>query len=357
MTKRLKFRQGSTFYKTLKIRVDNYFADSGRHRHANGAMWLKAVLFLAGFAILYLLIMSGFFQPAAMLGLAVLLGIFSAFVGFNVCHDAIHGSFSSNKKVNAAFSMVFNLLGASPYIWNITHNGVHHTFTNIPGHDEDLVIAPGLIRIEEADKKHKIQRFQHWYAFPLYSLASLSWAFRKDFLKMFQPSIGQVSVKHPVKEYINLFGSKAVYYLLFIALPIIVLPVAWWQVLIGFLVMHLAQGFTMGMVFQLAHVVEDTDFPEASATGTMEESWAEHQMHTTANFSSDCPVAAFFLGGLNRQIEHHLFPKICHIHYAAIGKIVKQTAQEHGLPYIESKSFFSAVASHYKVLKRFAAQA
>ena len=174
--------------------------------------------------------------------------------------------------------------------------------------------------------------------------------------KIFQQKIGQVSVKHPIKEYFNLFASKGLYYFLFIVLPLSVLHITYWQFIIGFIVMHLAQGLTMGLVFQLAHVVEETDFPDANPTGTMEEAWAEHQMRTTANFSSDSCIATFFLGGLNRQIEHHLFPKICHIHYAELGKIVKQTANEYEIPYIENINFFSAIQSHYRVLKKFATE-
>lgn len=357
MTKRLKFYPRSDFFTTVRQRVDAHFAQQGKHKHANGAMWIKTSVFLGVFITSYILIISGILPDLVMLGFALLLGMVSAFVGFNICHDAIHGSFSANRHINKLLGNLFNLLGASPYIWEISHNGVHHTFTNIPGHDDDLIIAPGLIRIEESDPKHKIQRFQHWYAFPLYGLASLSWAFRKDFLKIFRKKIGQVAIKHPVQEYFRLFAAKALYYFLFIVLPLMVLDVAWWQFLIGFITMHLAQGLTMGLVFQLAHVVEETDFPDASPTGIMKEAWAEHQMRTTANFSSESRIAAFFLGGLNQQIEHHLFPKVCHIHYAEIGKIVKQTAREYGLPYIESPTFLAALRSHFRVLKKFARQA
>lgn len=357
MTKRLKFHPRSAFFSTLRHRADAYFEKTGRQKHANRTMWTKAVVFLTVFFVTYLLIISDIFPLLVMFLLAIAFGVLSAFVGFNICHDAIHGSFSHNKHINKGLGMVFNLLGASPYIWNICHNGVHHTFTNIPGHDEDLIVAPGLIRIEQNDPKRKIQRYQHWYAFPLYSLASLSWVFRKDFMKMFQKKIGQVSVTHPPKEYFNLFASKALYCFLFIVLPLLVLNITWWQFIMGFLSMHLAQGLTMGLVFQLAHVVEGTDFPDPNPTGTMEEAWAEHQMRTTANFASESRIAAFFLGGLNRQIEHHLFPKVCHVHYAELGKIVKQTSQEFGLPYIESPTILSAMRSHFRVLKKFAAEA
>lgn len=297
------------------------------------------------------------FTAWVMLPLALLLGMFSAFVGFNICHDAIHGSFSANGTVNKIFSGVFNLVGANPYVWTITHNAAHHTYTNIPGHDEDIDVAPGLIRISDEEPVNKLQRFQHWYAFPLYSLASLSWVFRKDYKKFFQAKVGQLAIKHPKTEYFNLFFAKGIYYFLFIVLPLIVLDITWWQFIIGFMALHIAQGLTMGLVFQLAHVVEGVEFPMPDQTGNIEEAWAEHQMRTTANFATDSRIAAFFLGGLNRQIEHHLFPKVCHVHYGSISKIVKQTAAEFDIPYIESRTFIGALKSHFRMLKKFGLEA
>lgn len=359
MTPKLKFNNAAKtqFLATTRQRVDQYFLESDQSRNANTGMWIKTAIFLTVFFGMYALIISNAFSAWVMLPMAIVLGVCSAFVGFNVCHDAIHGSFSSNKLVNKILSAIFNLLGASPYVWSITHNIVHHTYTNIPGHDEDIDVAPGLIRLSPEEPANRIQRYQHWYAFPLYGLASISWAFRKDYKKFFQPKVGQTATKHPKKEYFNLFFYKAVYYFLFIVLPLMVLSITWWQFIIGFLALQIAQGFTMGLVFQLAHVVEGTDFPMPNTSGNIEEAWAEHQMRTTANFATSCPVAAFFLGGLNRQIEHHLFPKICHIHYGKISKIVKQTALEFNIPYIENPTFITALKSHYRILKKFSLQA
>jgi len=347
----------SRFLATVNSRVNSYFRDANLSKQANFTMWFKCIFYLVLFFGLYALIISNQFSPLAMLGLAVALGTVSAFVGFNVCHDAIHGSFSTNKTVNSLLGSIFHLLGANPYVWSISHNMVHHNFTNIPGHDEDIEIAPGLIRITPEEEIKRIQRFQHWYAFPLYSLASLSWLFRKDFKKFFQPTLGPFEKNHPKAEYFKLFFFKVVYILLFIVLPLVVLDVTWYQFIVGFLALHFAQGLTMGLVFQLAHVVEGTDFPVPNNSGNIEENWAEHQMRTTANFSTQSPVAAFLLGGLNRQIEHHLFPTVCHIHYPAIGKILKDTAAEFDIPYIENHSFIDALKSHYRILKKFADEA
>jgi linoleoyl-CoA desaturase len=359
MSQPLKFIPGteSLFYATIRSRVDDFFSKQQLSKHANTEMWAKTIFFLTGFLGIYLLILFNIFSPVIMLMLSVILGMFSAFVGFNVCHDAIHKSFSSNNTVNRFLSFTFNLVGANPYVWSITHNVVHHTYTNIPGHDEDIEIAPGLIRIAQEDKVTAIQRFQHWYAFPLYSMASLSWVFRKDFKKFFQHQIGAQRSKHPKREYFKLFFYKALYYFLFIVSPLMVLNVSWWQFLLGFIALHVAQGLTMGLVFQLAHVVEGTTFPAPNAKGNIEEAWAEHQMRTTANFATHSLLAAFFLGGLNRQIEHHLFPKVCHIHYGKISRIVKQAAMEFNLPYNENKTFLAALRSHYIILKKFSCEA
>ncbi len=321
-------------------------------------MWAKTAFFLSTFALLYGLIISDYFNPWVMLVLAIGLGMTNAFIGFNVCHDAIHGSFTDNARVNRALGQIFIVLGASPYVWSISHNVVHHTYTNIAGHDEDLEVAPGLVRVDEDEPVKAIHRFQHIYAFALYGLASLSWVLRKDYVKFFQAEIGKTSTRnHPRREYFNLFFYKALYYVLFIAVPLVVLSVTWWQFLIGFLVMHVAEGVVLGLVFQLAHLVEDTQLLAPNAEGNIEEAWAIHQMQTTANFSSNSPLAAFLCGGLNRQVEHHLFPKICHIHYPAISKIVKATAHEYGVPYVENRTFLTALQSHYRLLRRFGKEA
>jgi linoleoyl-CoA desaturase len=348
----------SQFYATVRNRVDNYFTERNLSKHGNGAMWAKIAFFLGGTVLSYALILTGWFSPWGMLGLAIVLGMFAAFVGFNVSHDSIHGALSPNPKVNKLVSLSFNILGANAYLWNITHNIVHHTYTNIHGHDEDLDVAPGLIRLDEKDKLSSFQRFQHYYAFPLYGLASLSWVLRKDYVKFFQKKIGSHdNSNHPRSEYFNLFFYKALYYTLFIVVPLLVLDLTWWQFLIGFVAMHLAEGLVLGLVFQLAHVVEGPGFPEPDTNGNIEEAWAIHQMHTTANFARKNPMATFLCGGLNMQIEHHLFPKICHIHYPAISEIVKQTAAEFNLPYYEQKTFLTALRSHYRVLRKYGKEA
>ena len=188
-------------------------------------------------------------------------------------------------------------------------------------------------------------------------LASLSWVLRKDYVKFFQPKIGQQVANHPRREYFNLFFYKAIYYVLFIVLPLVVLDITWWQFIIGFVGMHFVEGLVLGLVFQLAHVVEGTAFPLPNEHGDMQEAWAVHQMRTTANFSPNSRLASFLCGGLNRQIEHHLFPKVCHIHYPALANILRDTAHEFGVPYLENETFLGALKSHQRMLRRLGAEA
>jgi linoleoyl-CoA desaturase len=348
----------SEFYSTVRKRVDEYFKTNNLSKNANGLMVFKSFFFIGGALSFYCLIMSNLFPVPIMFLFAILMGMFSAFIGFNVCHDALHGSYSSNPLVNKLLGYTFNILGANDHVWSITHNIVHHTYTNIPEHDEDIEVAPGLIRLSPVDKLNKLQRYQHYYAFLLYGLASISWVLKKDYVKFFQKRIGYYDNSNPPRSaYFKLFFFKGMYYFFSIILPLLVLNIAWWQFLIGYLCMHIARGLVLGLVFQLAHVVEGTDFPEANEEGNIEEAWAVHQMHTTANFARKSFTASFLCGGLNMQIEHHLFPKICHVHYPAISEIVKSTAEEYHLPYIESKSFGLALASHFKTLRKFGKEA
>jgi linoleoyl-CoA desaturase len=248
--------------------------------------------------------------------------------------------------------MPFNIVGASEYMWSIMHNVVHHTYTNIEGHDDDIEVVP-ILRLSPYQHYKRVMRYQHVYAFFLYMLTTLSWVFVKDYRKFFQKQIGNYDNKtHKKREYFFLFFYKALYYFLFILLPFILMDFAWWQVLLGFVVLHLVEGFTLAIIFVLAHVVEGPEFPSPDEQGVVSYNWAIHQLRTTSDFARKSKLVSFLCGGLNFQVEHHLFPRICHVHYEALSEIVKETADEFKVPYHEQPTFFSAVASHYRLLRR-----
>jgi len=342
--------QSSEFYTTVKQRVNDYFVNNNLSRHANGAMVAKTVFILSGFVLTYVILLSNIFSPWWLFAIAGIHGFFTALIGLNIAHDAIHGAYSSNKTLNKVLGLLFNLVGANDYVWKITHNIVHHTYTNIPDHDDDIDQIP-ILRLNPNQDLWWIHRYQHIYGVFLYTLSSFSWVFMKDYKKFFAYNIGGHINRHPRKEYYRLFLYKALYYILFVIIPFTVIELPWYQILAGFLFLHAVEGATLSFVFQLAHVVDGPEFPEPDENGFIDRSWAAHQMHTTADFARGNNLANFLFGGLNFQIEHHLFPKVCHIHYKKIAPIVQDTAMEFGLPYYDNPSYLGAVRSHLHELR------
>ncbi|NOK39154.1 acyl-CoA desaturase [Corallococcus exercitus] len=345
-------QRDSSFAEDLKRRVSEYFETRNLSQRANKAMYVKALSILGFTAGVYGLLLSGHFNAWGMLGLAVLMGVAIAGIGFCIGHDGVHGSYSDDARVNGVVGFAFDLIGANSYMWRITHNVLHHTYTNIQGMDEDLTVSPQL-RLSPHSEWKPYHRFQHLYAFVAYSLTTVFWVFAKDYKYFFQKDLGPYKgKKHAPAEWARLLAMKAVYYGWTLVIPWLVLDVTWWQFVVGQLAMHMTAGFILGIVFQLAHVVEDAEFPVPDTEGKVEDAWMVHQLRTTANFARKNRLLSWYVGGLNFQVEHHLFPKVCSIHYPALSEIVKATAEEHGLPYIEAVTFRGAVASHYRMLKR-----
>ena len=333
---------------TLRERINAYFLDRGLSKHADRRMIAKIVFFLCGSAGLWGLLVSGVVPALWAIPVSLLLGFVLAGVGFNVAHDAIHGSFSPTPWVNRVLAHSFDLMGASSYTWSRAHNFVHHTYTNVPGVDEDLEPGPWML-LYPRENPPVIYRFQHLYSLVLYSFTTLVWVFKKDFQQVFalDPRTGQ---RTPSLEIAKMIGWKVIHLTLFLAVPMVVSGYAWWQVIVGYLLIHAALGVTSSVVFQLAHVVEG---PALLPPEEVQHSWAEHQLLTTSNFAPNSRFAAFFFGGLNHQVEHHLFSKICHIHYPALAPIVRELAREHGLPYYEHPGFFDALGSHLRLMQQF----
>jgi len=340
------------FSQSVKERVNAYFDDNGISRNANAQMITKTIALVSLYVVAYLLIMLANLPLGVMWLLCVVMGIGMAGIGFSVSHDALHGAYSSNNKVNTALGLTFDLLGANGYIWKITHNVVHHTYTNIHQHDEDLEVAE-FIRLSPHSEYKPIHRLQHFLAFPAYSFATVFWAFIKDYKYFFKSHLGPYENKsHPLKEWVILIVTKILYYTYTIALPLMLLDITFIQWLIGFMTLHMVAGIILGVIFQLAHVVEQTDHPQPDENAHIDNHWLIHEMETTANFARDNKLLCWYVGGLNFQIEHHLFPKVCSIHYPAISHIVEATAKEYGVPYHMNDTFLGAVASHYRVLKK-----
>jgi linoleoyl-CoA desaturase len=282
--------------------------------------------------------------------LCILLGALTAGIGFNVMHDGGHGSFSNHQWVNKGAAITAEFLGASHFIWNVKHNIIHHAYTNIDGLDDDIDAKP-FLRMASTQKRYKMHKYQHWYFWIFYSVLHLYWSMLSDYRKYFSSKIGEMPMKKmKLNDHISFWFFKLVHYAAFIVIPIIKLGVIDW--LIGYSIFTVVAGFILSIVFQLAHTVEDTAFPVPNEAGKMEDEWAIHQLKTTANFATGNRAISWYVGGLNFQIEHHLFPKISHIHYPAISKIIKQACKEYGVVYVEYPKMYHAVASHVSFLKQ-----
>lgn len=343
---------GDAFVVDVRKRVEEYFRDTGLSDKANGSMYFKTFVLLTVPIACYFMIMSNSFTPWQMLGLAILMGVGMAGIGFSVAHDALHGAYSNNQTVNRILGYGFDIVGANGYMWKITHNVIHHTYTNIHGLDEDLTVSP-LLRLSPGSDHKWYHKFQHFYGFFAYGFSTINWVFAKDYQQFLKKDIGPYKNKvHPPKEIAILMASKIFCYIYTIVLPLVLLDITWWQFLIGFFAMHITAGTILGVIFQLAHVVEGPDYPNPDSEGKMEQSWIIHEMCTTANFAKRNLPLSWYIGGLNYQIEHHLFPQVCSIHYPAISTIVKATAEEHNVPYHYNPTLMAAMKSHYRMLKQ-----
>ena len=340
------------FFRTLNSRVNNYFKENNIPKTGNWKIHLKTVILFTIFLTPYFLILTLEMSIWYQLLLNLLMGIGMAGIGMNVMHDGNHGAYSSKSWINKFMGGSIYVLAGNVYNWQVQHNVLHHTYTNILGHDEDLD-AGRIIRFSQNAEWRRFHKFQHYYSFFLYGLLTFNWSLTTDFKQMRAYMKRKLSYGEPQshrKLWTVLVITKIIYALIWVVLPI-TFGVIWWKVLLGFFVMHYAAGLILSIVFQLAHVVEETDNPIPNSEGEMENTWAIHQLYTTANFAPKNKIVNWFTGGLNHQIEHHLYPHISHIHYGKIAQFVKQTAEECNLPYHEFTTMRSAVIAHYKHLK------
>lgn len=338
-----------SFHVELKNRINEYFATTGKSTTGGARLFSKALFLILALAYVYIQLV--FFTPAVWVSLllCVVMGLLVASIGFNVMHDGGHGSFSTSTAVNKVAAITAEILGASHFMWNMKHNVIHHAYTNIDGIDDDIDAKP-FLRMASTQEYYKMHRFQHIYFVALYAIFHLYWVLFSDYKKYFSGKIGEMPIKKmkPV-DHITFWGFKLVHYALFFIIPIVVLGFKTW--IIGFSVVTVITGFTLSIVFQLAHTVEHAEFPMPAEDGKLQDEWAVHQLKTTANFATSNKLISWYVGGLNFQVEHHLFPKISHIHYPAINKIVKQACKEYNVVYIEYPKMIHAVASHVSFLR------
>lgn len=336
------------FFDTLQQRVYSYFEEKQLDMTGGGKLMFKAALYIAAAVVNYCLLL--FVVPVGWWSvlLCMAMGFLLAAIGFNIMHDGAHGSFSKYNWLNNLMGMSLNVMGGDVNLWKIKHNLIHHSFTNVNGMDDDINIEP-YVRTNKFQKKYAAHRFQHWYVTFLYALTYLNWIGYADFEKYFTNKVGDVKFrKLNWQSHISFWVGKLGFLTIAFVIPLFMF--GFLKTIVGFIIITFTCGILLALVFQVAHVVEETSFLSGEDKKT-EDEWAVTQLKGTANFSTHNPIMLFLTGGLNHQIEHHLFPRISHVHYPEISKIVKSTAKEFGIQYHEYRTFFRAVASHYAHLK------
>lgn len=357
MTKNnLKFRNHNQpeFINELRGKVKNYFEENNISKYGNAHIIVKSIVMISLYLIPYILMLTGVIYTIPLIIISwMIMGIGMAGVGMVIMHDANHRTYSRIPAINLLLSKTLYLLGGFPPNWRQQHNTLHHGFTNIEGHDDDINTI-GLLRFSPHKPLYKIHKFQQWYAWFFYGLMTLSWSTIKDFMqlskytKMGKPVSGNKKYNYLL---VDLILSKILYHTIFLIIPIILIPISWYWTVLAFLMMHFITGLILGAIFQTAHVMPSSSYPLPDDNGNIENNWAIHQLLTTSDYSPGSKVFSWLIGGLNYQVEHHLFPNISHVHYKNISPLVKDTAEKYKLPYFVQPNFFLAVTKHFQMLK------
>jgi linoleoyl-CoA desaturase len=353
--KNLRYQKDKQEFVTeLRTEVDNYFKNNGTEKQGGTTILIKTLLMTMVYFIPYGLMISGLFSSfSSVLICWVVMGLGMSGLGLVTMHDANHGSFSKYRWVNNLFGNSLYLLGGFPANWKYQHNTLHHGFTNIEGHDEDIA-HDGILRFSPHKPLKKVHKYQYIYAWFFYGLMTFSWVTLKDFkrLKKYKNEGAVLNGKGNYKQlFFKLLVSKVLYYSVFLALPIILTPVSWYWVVAGFMTMHFTSGLILSTIFQTAHVVPTSDYPLPDDNNELNNNWAVHQLHTTCDFAPNSKLFSWLIGGLNYQVVHHLFPNVSHVHYKMIAAIIQDTADKHNLPYHVNKTFVRAIYQHLSMLK------
>jgi linoleoyl-CoA desaturase len=347
--RRLRFSGDNAFQLELNRRVKAHMLATHRRERGCPEMYLKTAIILTVFASLYvsLVFVATTWWLAVLLVLALALAMVA--IGFNVMHDANHDAYSNHRWVNRAMAMSLDLVGGSSYFWRWKHNVFHHAFVNVVGYDTDINLA-GLGRLTPHHRRAWIHRWQHLYVWFLYGAMVIKWQLYDDFRLAFTRQMAEHRFPRPRgAQWAVFLGGKLAFFSLAFGIPLALHEP--WMVAASYALTAVVMGVVLGVVFQLAHCVEHADFPRDSGLGSMAAPWAEHQVETTVDFARNSRAASWLLGGLNFQIEHHLFSRMCHVNYPAIAPVVEQTCREFGVSYKHNPTFLVALRSHYRWLR------
>ncbi|MAQ47675.1 MAG: acyl-CoA desaturase [Flavobacteriales bacterium] len=339
----------NNFITSLRYEVNKYFSQNQIKKKANLNMYLKCILMLSIYVTPYCLMVLGYVDNSLFWLCWLLMGFGMAGVGMCIMHDGNHNAFSNNRNINKIMGFTLQLLGGTYKNWKIQHNQLHHKYPNVIHHDPD--VSPiKLLRFSPDSDYKKIYRFQFIYAWFLYGLMTFSFATIKEFKQLIEWSRNKIITTDQFRQLmLELIGWKTMYYFFILFIPIIVLNISFLEWFGLFFLMHFVAGFLLAIVFQTAHIMPDCKHLAYSEKLDLN-TWAVNQLLTTSNYSPNNKVFSWLIGGLNYQIEHHLFPGICHVHYEKLSPIVKRVANDYNLPYHYKENFLQAIIAHGKML-------
>jgi linoleoyl-CoA desaturase len=345
---RIKFQSpnpNNLFLEESRKQIKAYFKDKKINKYGNSEMFFKCALWISLWAVSW----YGIIHYKDSFLIAFSIGLFHMFchlmIAFNIIHDANHNAMFKSRRLNTFFGYFIELLGSNRMIWLESHNKEHHSFINIHKHDNNID-GHGLLRLSPQDKWLSHHRFQWIYAPLVYSLSTINYATFRDFKLIFKSD-----EKKSFRFYVEFIFFKIVYYSYLMLIPILVFGVSLKIILLYFFVGHLLNGLILSIIFIIGHLTEGTSYPEVDKDMVINENWAVHVLKTTGDFATTTKSMQWLVGGINLHVPHHLFPSICHVHYREILKIIKEVAAKHDIEYREIPSFWSAFASHFKLLK------
>jgi len=342
------FSREKSFQRHLQARVESRLAALGRSRFGGARFYGKAALVLLWAGLSYAGLVAAS-RPWRALPFAISLGLALAAIGFNVAHDGNHGAGSPSKRVNRLLGAALDLLGGSSYVWRWKHNVFHHSFPNVDGLDDDIDLG-ALCRMSRHQPLRAFHRWQHAYMWVLYGLIVPKWQLWDDFAALARGRIGDNQFPRPRGRELALFaGGKLTFLAWAFVVPALShgLP----AVLLFYAVVAAVEGLALSIVFQLAHCNEETRAFSREEAGDADQEWAVHQVETTADFARENRLLTWYAGGLNHQIEHHLLPRVRHVHMPAIREVVEQVCREHGVRYRAHPTTWGALSSYYAWLR------
>lgn len=267
----------------------------------------------------------------------------------SVMHDANHGALTRSARLNRVLGYSADLLGASSWLWRFKHNHLHHGNTNVVGVDSDISQAP-FARLAPTQPWRPWHRYQYLYLWFLYGFLAVKWLTFADFANLIQRRIGEQPLRRPPRrrDLALMLTGKLAHVSWALVIPLLLHP--WWVVIGCYLICSWVVGFSLAVIFQLAHCVDTAEFAEP-AEPRRGEAFELHQLRTTVDVENRVPMFRWIMGGLDHQIEHHLAPRLPHTIYPLVAGRLRELCATRGITYRLHPNVRAALRAHGRWLK------